>query len=68
MSTKKITPEELPILKEEATKIGLLFVETFKGVQLPTSYLGMIKLLPSVLLFLTSVKPNLKRILEEVKD
>lgn len=68
MSTKKITPEELPILKEKATEIGLLFIETFRGVQIPTGYLGLIKIIPLVITFLTKAKPSLETILKEIKD
>lgn len=63
---KKITPDEYPVLTEQALAIGRIFIETLGTI--PTSWREVLIKIPSLLSFFKLAKPHFEIIINEIKD
>jgi len=63
---KRVTPEEIPALTEQALEIGKIFIATIGTI--PTNVTQLIVKLPAIFSFLKQIKPHLEVILKEIKD
>jgi phage-related minor tail protein len=63
---KRVTPDEIPALTNEALKIGEIFLATVGTI--PASIPQLLVKLPSIFAFLKQIKPILEVIVKEIKD
>lgn len=63
---KKITPDEIPALTNEALAIGNIFLSTVGTF--PTNLAQVLAKLPAIISFFKQSKPHFEVIIKEIKD